>query len=127
MSAKYHCLFMKDLYSITQIEYSETCHLRSLFWTATCLIRPLYEVNMLRNSIDLMFISPLFCLATCLLLPNFVENFSGRSKQVSLYILTTNCPGNKRARLKGALSRNIYCNAMVDLDYSVNSTFILLK
>ena len=31
---------------------------------------------------DFMFISTLFCKATCLLRPIFVEHFSGRSKQV---------------------------------------------
>ena len=40
--------------------YSKICHLRSLFWTATCLVRPLYEVNLLCNSIGLMFIRPSF-------------------------------------------------------------------
>ena len=69
----------------SSVQYNKTCPLRSLFWTATCLVRPLYEVHILCNSIDLMFILPLFCKATCLLRPIFVENFSGRSKQVLLY------------------------------------------
>ena len=30
--------------------YSKTCHLRSMFWTATYIVRPLYEVNLLYNS-----------------------------------------------------------------------------
>ena len=36
--------------------YNKTCHLRSLLWTATLLKRPLYEVNILCNSLDLVFI-----------------------------------------------------------------------
>ena len=65
--------------------YSKSRHLRSLFWTIICLVRPLYEVNRLWKSIDLMFILRFFCKATCLLRPIFVENFSGRSKQVLLF------------------------------------------
>ena len=41
--------------------------------------------NLLCNFINLMFITPPFCKATSLLRPIFVENFSGRSKQVLLY------------------------------------------
>ena len=54
------------------------------FWTASCLVRPLYEANLLCNSTDFMFILSLISKATCLLQPIFVENFSGRSKQVVL-------------------------------------------
>ena len=31
--------------------YSQTCHLRSLFWTATYHVRPLYEVYLFYNSL----------------------------------------------------------------------------
>ena len=60
-------------------KYSKTCHLWSLVWTAICLVRSLHEVKLLCNSIDFVFISSLFCKATCLLQPFFVENFSGHS------------------------------------------------
>ena len=59
----------------------------SLLWTATCLVRPLYEVNLLGNSMDFMFILSLLCKATCCLRQNFVENVSDRSKQVLLYLI----------------------------------------
>ena len=42
-----------------QLKCSKTGHLRSLIWTATCLVRPLYEVNLSCNSINLMFFFPL--------------------------------------------------------------------
>ena len=57
----------------------------SLIRTAASLLRPLFEVNLLYNSIDFMFILPLFCKATCLLRPISVENFNGHSKEVLLY------------------------------------------
>ena len=41
------------------MRYSKTRHLRSLFWTATCLVRSFHEVNLLCISIDFMFITPL--------------------------------------------------------------------
>ena len=52
--------------------YSKTCHLRSLVRTATYLVRPLHEVKLLCNFIDLIFILPLFCEAICLLRPILV-------------------------------------------------------
>ena len=63
--------------------YSKTCHLRSLFWTATCLVRPMYDVYLLCNSIH--FILPLLCKVTYLLQPFSVEKTSGLTKQVLLY------------------------------------------
>ena len=51
------------------IIFSKICLLRSLFWTATCLVRELCEVNLLCNSLDLMFILPLLCKVACLLWP----------------------------------------------------------
>ena len=69
--------------------HSKTCHLRSLFWMATCFVRPLYKVDLLCNSLDLMFVLPLFCKANCILLLIFVDNFSGRSKQVRLFCAAT--------------------------------------
>ena len=70
----------------------KTCHLRSLFWTTTCLVRPLYEVYLLCNSLYLMFILPLLCEATGLLWPFSVEKSSGFTKQVLLYRILADCP-----------------------------------
>ena len=70
--------------------YSRAWDLRSLVWTATCLVRQLYEVNLLCNSLDLMFILPLLFKVTCLLRPIFVAIFSGHSKQVLLYRIFSN-------------------------------------
>ena len=72
------------VFPVLNYRYSKTCHLRSLVWTARCLVRPLQQVKLLCNSIDLMFILPLFYKTTCLLRSIFVENFSGHSKQVLL-------------------------------------------
>ena len=69
-----------------QSRYSKTCHLRLLFWTATCLVRLFYEVNLICTIPDLMFMLLLFCKPTCPVRPISVENFSGRSKQDPLCI-----------------------------------------
>ena len=49
-------------------------------WTATWWSQSLMQF------FHLIFIVPLFCKSTCLLRAIFFENFSGRSKQVLLYI-----------------------------------------
>ena len=47
----------KSVSSPEQISvHSKTCYLRSLFWTATCLLQPLFEAYLLCNSLDFAFI-----------------------------------------------------------------------
>ena len=40
--------------------YSKSRHLRSILWTATSLVRPVYEVYLFCNSLDFMVIPPSF-------------------------------------------------------------------
>ena len=63
-----HSNFFPQLRILTTM-YSKTCHLRSLFLTGTCIVRPLYEINILCNFADVMFILPLFRTVTCLSRP----------------------------------------------------------
>ena len=69
------CVNFPQLLNAYKMKYSKTCHLRSLVWVATCPVRPPHVVKLSCDSIDFMFILPLFCEATCLLRPIFVENF----------------------------------------------------
>ena len=65
---------------------SITCHLRPLFWTTTCFVRQFYEVYILCNSLDLMFILPLLCKVVCLLPQFSVGKTRDLTKQVLLYL-----------------------------------------
>ena len=47
----------KSVSSPEQISvHSKTCYLRSLFWTSTYLLQPLFEAYLLCNSLDFTFI-----------------------------------------------------------------------
>ena len=66
---------------------NKTCHSRSLFWTGTCTVRPLYVVHLLDNSLDLRFVLPLPCKLTCLVRPLSVEKNSGFKSGFTVSVL----------------------------------------
>ena len=64
---------------VSKIKYSKIRHLRSFFWAATWLLRPLFKVISLKI-LSFCILSPLCCRATCNLRRFSIVNFSGPSK-----------------------------------------------
>ena len=68
----------------------QNCHLRSLFYTAIFLVWPLYEVYLLCNSLDLMFMLPLLFIRPPALCDHFLVKYLLALRVAKSTLTTTN-------------------------------------